>query len=154
MISDLQTSVENEKNCDKSESSFIISTIENISDLLNNGKITKIAMVIVDNGHVIEKESENSSISKILTLFDTTKNDLSIRKETANETLDSENSLLTKCLQSRFVVFTDNFLGATQSNDQLNTIEEEFDRLKSIYNGNKVRIFLLFCQCCIFARNI
>ena len=98
-------------------------------------------MVIVDNGHVVEKESENSSISKILKLFDTNKNDVSIKKETPNETLDSENSLLTKCLQSRFVVFTDNFLGATQSNDQLNTIEEEFDRLKSIYNGNKVMIF-------------
>ena len=144
LISDLQTSLENEKNVAQSESSFIISTVENISDLLNNGKITKIAMVIVDNGHVIKKESENSSISKILRLFDTTKNDLSFRKETANETLDSENSLLTKCLQSRFVVFTDNFLGATQSNDQLNTIEEEFDRLKSIYSGNKVMIFLLF----------
>ena len=98
-------------------------------------------MIIVDNGHVVEKESENSSISKILKLFDTNKNDVSIKKETPNETLDSENSLLTKCLQSRFVVFTDNFLGATQSNDQLNTIEEEFDRLKSIYNGNKVMIF-------------
>ena len=140
--------MENEKNVARAESSFIISTIENISDLLNNGKITKIAMVIVDNGHVIEKESENSSISKILRLFDTTKNDLPFQKETANETLDSENSHLTKCLQSRFVVFTDNFLGATQSNDQLNTIEEEFDRLKSIYNGNKVMIFLNYDYVC------
>ena len=109
-------------------------------------------MVIVDNGHMIEKQSENSTMSKILKLFDTNKNDVLIKKETVNETLDSENSLLTKCLQSRFVVFTDNFLGATQSNDQLNTIEEEFDRLKSIYNGNKVMIFfailsmLYFCE--------
>ena len=107
-------------------------------------------MVIVDNGHVLKKESEHSSVSKILKLFETNKNDVLIKKEIVNETLDSENSLLTKCLKSRFVVFTDNFLGATQSNDQLNTIEEEFDRLRKIYNGIKVTIFLLFCQCCIF----
>ena len=97
-------------------------------------------MVIVDNGHTIQTDTQNASMAKIYKFFQSYKEDVLLKKENLDETQKSENVFPSKCLQSRLVVFTDNFLGATQSNDQLVAIEKEFDRLKSIYPGNKVKL--------------
>ena len=135
---DLQTSFGDEDTSVEPDISFVISTIENFANLVSNEKIRKISMVIVDNGHTIQTDTQNASIAKIYKFFQTDKEDGLMKKENLDETQKSENVFPSKCLQSRLVVFTDNFLGATQSNDQLVAIEKEFDRLKSIYPGNKV----------------
>ena len=94
-------------------------------------------MVIVDNGHMIKEDAENGSISKILKFFKANKEEVLENKDKSGQPQYLKSF---KSLPPRLVVFTDNFLGATHNNDQLVAIENEFDRLKSIYVGNKVKL--------------
>ena len=105
-------------------------------------------MVIVDNGHIIQEDTENGSMAKILKFFNSNKDEVLENEDKEDKTVQPQSLQSFRSPQSRLVVFTDNFLGATHSNDQLIYISEEFDRLKSIYVGNKVKWlqnYILFC---------
>ena len=132
-IIDLIPSSQNE-NIGNTESCFLISTAKNFAGLLNEGRISKIAMIIVDNGHTF-LESSDDSMSTVLE-FMRTNVPTHHQKEKDGTVVDVRQQF--PCWQSRAVVFTANFLLDSQSNSQLVEVDREFGKLTELYTGNKV----------------
>ena len=116
---------------------FLISTVSNFAEKLNNGKISKVSMLIVDNGHALLDSQDDAALNVIEFIRSALIKD---RKNKDIEDSDIGNPQSSPCWQSRVVVFTGNFLSDTQTNTQLIQVEKEFDRLQKLYVGNKVNL--------------
>ena len=121
---------------------FLISTVSNFAENLNNGKISKVSMLIVDNGHALLDSQDEAALNVIEFIRSAVMKD---RKNEDVEENDIGNPQSSPCWQSRVVVFTGNFLSDTQSNTRLIQVEEEFDRLQKLYVGNKVNVIQNQC---------
>ena len=116
---------------------FLISTVCNFAENLKNGKISKVSMLIVDNGHALLDSQDGAALDVIEFIRSALMKD---RKNKDIEDNDIGNPQSSPCWQSRVVVFTGNFLSDTQTNTQLIQVEKEFDRLQKLYVGNKVNL--------------
>ena len=114
---------------------FLISTVSDFAENLRNGKISKVSMLIVDNGHAL-LDSQDEAASNVLEFIRC--NLMKDRKNKDIEDDDVSNPQSSPCWQSRVVVFTANFLSDTQNKTQLIQVETEFNRLQKLYVGNKV----------------
>ena len=114
---------------------FLISTVSDFAENLQNGKISKVSMLIVDNGHAL-LDSQDEAASTVLEFIRC--NLMKDRKNKDVEYDDVSSPQSSPCWQSRVVVFTANFLSDTQNKTQLVQVEKEFNRLQKLYVGNKV----------------
>ena len=119
----------------ETSTSFLISTVKQFADLLSDGKLSNIAMLVVDNGHSFVKNSDDST-AKVLEFIQANSLIQKSKQEYKAGGVDEQQS--SRSSKARVIVFTANFLNYSQTNGQLVEVDHEFEKLKKHFLGNKV----------------